>query len=80
MGVNKYEYKLSTDYLQSLFVSSILKLLNEKSDNYQFERVMDIWNKNTEFNLSLEFDQFHATDSATVLVSGQYWFYQNIKI
>ncbi len=51
--------------------------LNAKSEYYQFGRMIGQWKQNAPFNLRLEFERFHATDDAQVVVSGRYWFYES---
>ncbi len=51
--------------------------LNAKSKHYQFGGRIGQWKQDAPFNLRLEFERFHATDSAQVVVSGRYWFYES---
>ncbi len=74
--INVASYHNWAEPLDKAIEKTLVMSLNEKTDYYQFERNTGLNNKKTEFNFSLEFDQFHATDNATIIVSGQYWFYQ----
>ena len=66
--------------LDEAIAKLLVQQLNKKSKSYQFERMMGRWNQNAEFDLRLDFEQFHATDDAKIYVSGRYWFYKKDKI
>tara|TARA_R110002073_G_scaffold200357_1_gene359467 strand:- start:425 stop:820 length:396 start_codon:yes stop_codon:yes gene_type:complete len=53
----------------------LVQVLNKKSDYYQFGRKLEPWKQNVDFYLRLEFEKFHATNSAQVVATGRYWFY-----
>jgi uncharacterized lipoprotein YmbA len=53
----------------------LVRELNNKSNHYYFEKSVGRWNQNARYNLRLEFDNFQASSSAKISVSGRYWLY-----
>jgi uncharacterized lipoprotein YmbA len=77
--INVASYHRWAEPLDEAIAKNLAHILNTKSKHYQFERKIRSWNKNTKFNLRLEFYNFHVTDNKSVLVNGQYWFYHKDK-
>ncbi len=64
---------------QSITKLLVQKLNNKKGDSYQFVKMHGYATKKSTLHLSLEIDQFHATDNAQVILSGHYWLYNKDK-
>ncbi len=63
--------------LEESVAKVLIQALNKENTHYRFSKIFPQWRKNAQFNLKLEFEKFHATDAAEVVVSGRYWLYDN---
>lgn len=61
--------------LEEAIAKVLVQALSRKNTGYQFDKTSPQWRKSAQLNLRLEFEKFHATDTAKILVSGRYWLY-----
>lgn len=72
-------YHLWAEPLEEAINKRLVNQLNQLNKDYHFVLANHHWNNNILFNLRLEFENFHATDSAKIISSGQYWLYDQNK-
>ncbi len=68
-------HNLWAEPLEEAVSQLLVQRLNRKSEKFRFENTAGQWNQGATWHLRLEFEQFHATDAANVVVSGRYWLY-----
>lgn len=69
--------------LEESIAKVLVQTLNQDNTHFSFSRIFPQWRTSAKFNLKLEFEKFHATDNAEIVVSGRYWLYDdqsNLKI
>ncbi len=63
--------------LENAIPRLLIKEMSSTENGFTFEQQAGRWNHESRYRLRLEFDKFHATDAASVVIGGRYWFYGN---